>query len=128
MGRLTKVAFGFVLVAAPLAVACQPQTRSQRPATATVGSVEAGRRVIEDKGCGSCHRIPGVRGASGLVGPPLDQMGSRTFIAGELANTQENMIRWVMDPQAVEPGTAMPKLDVSRAEAEDISAYLASLT
>jgi len=127
MGRLTRAAIGLVLVAAPLAAACQPQARSQRPATATVGNVEAGRAAIQDKGCGSCHRIPGVRGATGLVGPPLDQMGRRSFIAGELANTQENMIRWVMDPQAVEPGTAMPDLDVSRGEAEDISAYLASL-
>ncbi len=49
------------------------------------------------------------------------------FIAGELANTQENMIRWVMDPQAVEPGTAMPSLGLTRAEAEDVSAYLAGL-
>ncbi len=88
------------------------------------GDVDLGRQAIEDSGCGSCHRIPGVPGADGLVGPPLDAMGRRTFIAGQLANTPENMVRWLRDPQAVEPGTAMPDLGLTEAQARDITAYL----
>ena len=39
----------------------------------------------------------------------------------------ENMIRWLIDPQAVEPGTAMPNLGMSEADARHIAAYLYTL-
>jgi cytochrome c len=108
--------------------ACGGNGRQARPSTIGFGDAEIGHDLIEHYGCGSCHMIPGVRGADGLVGPPLIAMGSRTFIAGELANTPDNMVRWVMDPQDVEPGTAMPDLGVTKDEARNIAAYLAGLT
>jgi len=78
-------------------------------------------------GCGACHVIPGVTGATGMVGPPLDGWSRRVYIAGNLANTPENLVRWIRYPQAVEPGTAMPDLGVNEADARDIAAYLYSL-
>jgi cytochrome c1 len=51
----------------------------------------------------------------------------RTYIAGELPNTVENLVRWVKDPPAVEPGTAMPKLGLSDQQALDVAAYLYTL-
>lgn len=36
-------------------------------------------------------------------------------------------MQWVMNPQAVEPGTAMPDLGVSEPEARHIAAYLYTL-
>jgi cytochrome c1 len=56
------------------------------------------------------------------VGPPLLWWSRRTFIAGELPNTPENLVRWIRDPQAVEPHTAMPTLGLSDAEARDVAA------
>lgn len=93
----------------------------------TGGDAAVGERLITRYGCGSCHTIPGVKGADGLVGPPLTKFGRRTFIAGQLPNTPENLIRWIMDPREVEPGTAMPDLGVSEAEARNIAAYLEGL-
>jgi cytochrome c1 len=49
------------------------------------------------------------------------------MLAGELANTPENMIRWIQDPQSVEPRTAMPNLHVSEEDARNMVAYLYSL-
>ncbi|MGE0728901.1 MAG: cytochrome c family protein [Acidimicrobiia bacterium] len=95
--------------------------------TVVGGDAELGRRLLAGYGCGACHSIPGVRGADGLVGPPLDRFGARSYIAGALVNNQPNLMRWIMDPQRVEPGTAMPDLGVSEDDARDISAYLASL-
>lgn len=86
-----------------------------------------GRRVIAKYGCGSCHVIPGIRSADGLVGPPLAKMGRRAYIAGNLPNTPENLIRWIMAPQEVEPGTAMPMMGVTEDDAKAIAAYLHSL-
>jgi cytochrome c1 len=88
---------------------------------------DRGRLAIASYGCGSCHVVPGVRGARGTVGPPLTDFGRRQYIAGALVNTPENLIRWIRDPQAVEPGTVMPVLGVSETDARDIAAYLLGL-
>jgi len=91
------------------------------------GSIDRGRQSIAAFGCGSCHTISGVPNASGEVGPPLDGVARRSIIAGQLANTPDNMMRWIEDPQAVEPNTAMPNLHVTPQAARDIVAYLYSL-
>ena len=77
--------------------------------------------------CLTCHEIPGVIGIQAAVGPSLDRIGTRAFIAGVLPNTPENMIRWLRDPAAVDPRTAMPDLYVTERDARDIAAYLATL-
>jgi len=68
-----------------------------------------------------------VKEADALVGPPLTHFAERSFIAGQLANTEENLARWIRDPQAVEPGTAMPNLDVSSEDAQNIAAYITTI-
>ena len=85
---------------------------------------DRGAELIGSYGCGSCHTVAGVHGADGEVGPPLTDFGKRTYIAGELVNGPDNLERWIQDPQAVEPGTAMPDLGVTAPDARDIAAYL----
>jgi cytochrome c1 len=41
-----------------------------------------------------------------------------------LLNTPENLVRWIVDPRAVNPHTAMPVTGISAAEARDVVAYL----
>lgn len=93
----------------------------------TGGEPARGEQALERYGCGSCHHIPGVRGARGTVGPALDGFGLRSYVAGRLPNRPEQLVRWIRDPQGVEPGTAMPNLSVSAADARDMAAYLYSL-
>lgn len=92
-----------------------------------VGDPEQGALYISEAGCGSCHIIPGIDGAEGLVGPPLDHMGKRIFVAGLLRNTPANMVTWLLDPQEVVPGNAMPDIGLSEEQARDITAYLYTL-
>ncbi|HEY3012222.1 MAG TPA: c-type cytochrome [Gemmatimonadales bacterium] len=100
----------------------------QAPSSLIAGGDPArGRILIVAYGCGSCHVIPGVSGASGLVGPPLTQFAHRGFIAGEVPNNSEFLVRWISVPQSIEPGTAMPNLGVSEGQARDIAAYLYTL-
>ena len=94
---------------------------------ADIGNPELGALYIEQIGCGSCHMIPGIDGAQGLVGPPLDHMGKRIFIAGLLRNTPANMVTWLLDPQEIVPGNAMPDMGLSEEQARDITAYLYTL-
>jgi cytochrome c1 len=51
----------------------------------------------------------------------------RSYIAGQLVNSPDNLVRWIMDPQGVEPGTAMPNLGVVPVVARDMAAYLYTL-
>ena len=90
----------------------------------TGGDPRAGEAAIARFGCGSCHVIPGVERARGLVGPPLTDFASRTYIAGRVYNTPPNLEAWIRLPDSVEPGTVMPTLGVSEQEARDIAAYL----
>ena len=83
--------------------------------------------LIRKYGCGACHTISEMKGARGKVGPALDRISSRAYLAGNLPNTPANLITWIQAPQAVEPGTAMPNLGVTEADARHIAAYLYSL-
>jgi cytochrome c1 len=101
---------------------------AERRAAAMTGGVPArGREKIRRYGCASCHTIPGVTGADALVGPPLTRIASRTYIAGVMTNTPDNMVRWIQNPRGVDPLTAMPNLGVSDADARDIAGYLYTL-
>ncbi|HET7622511.1 MAG TPA: c-type cytochrome [Gemmatimonadaceae bacterium] len=91
------------------------------------GNPDAGKQAIHAYGCGACHTVPGVRGANGLVGPPLTHFARRSFIAGEASNTADNLIRWIQAPESIEPGTAMPNLGVTEQMARDMAAYLYTL-
>ncbi|MGW4154917.1 c-type cytochrome [Micromonospora chersina] len=117
-----------VLAALPvLAVTGCASTPAPPPPESRTGRPDRGAKLIAQYGCGSCHTVPGVDRAGGLVGPPLTRFGARSYIAGELPNNADNLRRWITDPQAVEPGTAMPKLGVSAIDAQDIAAYLYTL-
>jgi cytochrome c2 len=78
-------------------------------------------------GCGACHTIPRVAGAKSTVGPDLHGIAGRAYIAGVLPNTPENMMRWLMNPPAVDDKTAMPNLHIPAVEARDMAAYLYTL-
>ena len=111
------------LGAAALLGACQRDP--QRPVAG--GDAEKGKAAIAAYGCGACHVIPGVRGADGMVGPPLNAFSRRSYIAGEVPNTAAYLIRWIEVPQSIEPGTDMPNLGVTEREARNIAAYLYTL-
>ena len=92
-----------------------------------IGDAEAGAIWISRSGCGSCHQIPGIMHARGLVGPPLIHFSKRTIIAGYLPNTGANLTRWIQHPQQVAPGNAMPDAGLTEQQAHDIAAYLYGL-
>jgi len=91
------------------------------------GDAERGRALLQQYGCSGCHRIPDVRAATGIIGPSLDRLGRRVYIAGVAVNSPEELARWLRDPQAVKPGTAMPNAHVTDQDARDMAAYLDTL-
>jgi len=91
------------------------------------GDAARGADLIRSYGCGSCHTIRRVPGAESSVGPSLAGEAARAYIAGVTPNTPENMIRWIMDPPAIDDKTAMPNLHVNATDARDIAAYIYTL-
>jgi nitric oxide reductase subunit C len=83
-------------------------------AAATPIGVRGGERPeIFSQVCTACHALGGVGGA---IGPALDGVGDRF--------DREYLMRWISDPQAVKPGTNMPKLDLSEEQRNEIVGFL----
>jgi cytochrome c2 len=108
------IAAGVVILIAILGIsydyAEQREAMRIHAAAATGGDPRRGEAMFIQYGCGSCHALENVRDATG--------------IAGHLANSPQNMERWIRDPQHVSPGTAMPDLGVGEGDARDITAFL----
>jgi cytochrome c len=110
------------VVLAMTLTACERTQDAPEPLTG--GDARRGQALIAYYGCGSCHSIPGVARANGLVGPPLHGIRERAYIGGVVPNTPDNLVRWIVDPHRLSPRTAMPSVGASQAEARDIAAYL----
>lgn len=100
---------------------------AEPPPPALGGDPENGRLLLQQFACGTCHRIPGVAAANGRVGPPLDGIADRVYLAGTLPNTPQTMVAFIRSPQMVDPKTAMPDMGISEAHARDMVAYLYAL-
>lgn len=95
-----------------------------KPSAPMAADPQRGRELMAHYQCGRCHVAAEVPAAAGRIGPPLDGFGQRSYIAGELPNTPDNLVRWLRDPQAAVPGAAMPSMGLSEADARDVAAYL----
>jgi len=144
-GRIAVLVIVLLLVAGAIVLAIWSPTahdfRNTRVVTAALGSgidkplievpgadARNGRAAIQRYGCMSCHTVPGVPGAQGTAGPPLTDFADRSYIAGMLLNTADNLVHWIQHPQEVVPGNDMPELGVTDNDARDIAAYLYTLT
>lgn len=75
-------------------------------------------------GCPACHVIPGVPGAAGKVGPSLNGLSQRSYLAGTLQNSPDNLLLWIQHPQQIHPGTAMPEMGLTTEDAKQIATFL----
>ena len=110
-----------------------PAPRSQGPrpqdsaadAGAAGPAYAAGEKLFLAKGCVGCHSLNAVDAPKGMIGPNLANVGARSYIgAGSFKNTDENLARWIQNPQAMKQGVLMPNLGVKPEEARSLVAYL----
>jgi cytochrome c2 len=105
----------------------QTAPRILTPAPNVNGDPNVSRRLVVAKGCAGCHTIGGVPGATGVIGPNLTNISLRPTIAGEtIPNSPDMLVRWLLDPPSLKPGTTMPRLGLTEAEARDLTAFLYS--
>ena len=87
----------------------------QAPAV-TSPSVMAGRMLYDKNGCSACHSI---QGKGGKIGPDLTHVGKR--------RDRDWLIKHFRDPQAMSPGSIMPKMNLPEKELNDLTDYMQSL-
>lgn len=76
----------------------------------------AARPQVFNALCAACHSLGGQGGA---VGPALDRVGDRL--------TADYITRWLHDPQALRPGTLMPRLPLTEAQITELVGFLSQL-
>jgi cytochrome c2 len=126
MELICRLRSTFIAVALLSAAACS-HGDADAAALTQGGDATRGRELIRSYGCGSCHTIPHVPGAVAIVGPNLQGIAGRAYIAGVVPNQPEYMMQWIMNPPGVDSKTAMPNLHVTARDARDIAAYLYTL-
>ncbi|MGL9622400.1 cytochrome c [Bradyrhizobium sp. U531] len=99
------------------------QQREDIARAMTGGDPSRAPELIRRYGCAGCHSISGIPGGDGKVGGPLDGLRARVYIAGVANNTPDNLIQWIVTPQAFSPRTAMPATGITEKEARDVAAY-----
>lgn len=91
---------------------------------APIYTKERGQTVLRQYACENCHRIDDMVGPDTHIGPSLLHWSQRKYIAGVLPNTRDNLVRWIVSPHEVSPGTLMPSLGVPQAHAQEMATYL----
>jgi cytochrome c len=91
------------------------------------GNAAAGKAAMDSHGCSACHEIKLAPNKIGQVGPALDGVAGRAFLAGRQPNDPQHLMAWIQHPQAMEPGVGMPETGLSDQETRDLAAYLYTL-
>jgi len=94
---------------------------------ALVSAASQGQRIFETTACINCHTVAGTS-ANGRFGPDLTHLMSRdTIAAGVAANTPQHLRQWILNPDAIKPGSLMPAMQLSDQELDSLTAYLETL-
>jgi cytochrome c oxidase subunit 2 len=98
----------------------------RRPSNVTNADSQ-GQRIFETTACINCHTVAGSV-ANGHFGPDLTHLMSRdTIAAGAASNTPENLRQWILNPNAIKPGSLMPAMQLSDPDLDALTAYLETL-
>jgi mono/diheme cytochrome c family protein len=116
----------WLLIAGACAAGCEERS-GIAPVEIADGDAGRGKAAIVRVGCIACHEIPGVRGRSGRVGPPLAGFAERAMIAGTVPNRADMLVTFVRNAPSLVPQTGMPPLPLDAQEARDVAAFLYTL-
>ena len=115
----------------------QPAARRLRPRrpraracpSAPGGDPPGMRSLIRQRAAARATPSRASRAPTAAIGPNLAGVASRNRIAGGAVpnNGPDDLKRWIMNPPALKPGTAMPNLGLTDDDATKIVAYLETL-
>ncbi|WP_241154342.1 cytochrome c oxidase subunit II [Staphylospora marina] len=95
----------------------------KKPASVATTSDQKKGEELFLQNCLACHAGTHPK----IKAPDLTKFGTRETVAGILPHTEENLKKWLKDPQSVKPGANMPKIDYLQPdELEALVDYLES--
>ena len=99
------------------------------PTVTDTARIEAGRAVFVSRACPTCHVFGNTRFQPAFNVAFYKTMGEAAKLAPNLRFARERMgrgtfVRFVQDPQAVDPSVSMPKLGVTPGEAEQLADFV----
>lgn len=101
--------------------------QKQRQPAHVSEAVSLGREIFERTACINCHTVQGTA-ANGRFGPDLTHLMSRDTIAsGAAPNTQEELRRWIENPDSIKPGSKMPAMGMEKSQVDAVTAYMVTL-
>ena len=101
--------------------------QQKTPVTPTTEPARTGAILFQEKTCANCHFIAGTP-ADSHIGPDLTHLNSRkTLLSGMLENNEQNLRRWLKDPQKIKVGAHMPNFILNENELNALLAYLRGL-
>jgi len=83
----------------------------------SIEGVQRGEKKLVDLGCLGCHTIDGTNDG---FGPELSRVAEKV--------SPDWLYSWIMDPKKYWPETSMPNLRVPKEDAQDLVAYLSTLS
>lgn len=119
---------GLLVIAQPPAEYEAWAARQRRSAAEPRDSVAGlGRSAFLGSACALCHAVRGTP-AGGNAGPDLTHVASRRTLASALLpNTPGHLGGWIANPQALKPGSRMPRVPMSSEQFRLIHHYLQTL-
>jgi mono/diheme cytochrome c family protein len=96
-----------------------PQKQRYEPVVLDGASAQDGERLFTERGCHGCHGIKADEHSVSPRVPNLAGIGSKV--------TAEWLDRWIADPKAYNPDSAMPKVELTDDERHAVVSYLLTL-
>jgi cytochrome c len=121
----------FLVLTLSLALtACGPSGGAPPSGGGTAGNADRGKTLFTEKQCITCHKVPGIAAATGVIGPDLAGIGTRAATQKPNTSAEAYLRESILEPNAfVPPGQQSPSLmvppvPVNAAEATDLAAFL----
>lgn len=101
----------------------------KEPEKAETAQAQAGQEVFNNS-CIGCHAVTPANSTpeQARMGPNLTDFGNRSRVAGILEHNEENIKKWLKDPESIKPGNKMTgKYNLSDEEIDAVTQYLMGL-
>lgn len=102
----------------------------EEPKKAETKVASRGQEIFNNS-CLSCHKVTpdNTTPSTARIAPNLTNFGERAFVAGILENNEENIKKWLKDPESIKPGNKMTGTygSLSDEEIEALTEYLLQL-
>ncbi|HAQ07469.1 MAG TPA: cytochrome c oxidase subunit II [Bacillus bacterium] len=102
----------------------------KEPVQAETATAQEGQEIFNNS-CIGCHAVTpaNTTNEAARIGPNLTNFGERSRIAGVLDHSEEDLKKWIKDPEAYKPGNLMTDkyADLSEEELDALTEYLMGL-